>query len=323
MVEKTDGEGGIERRLGGIRQRPFHIVQVEASEKLRFVRDLVIHANGELIGHGLDLRRGRVGPGAVGSLGIVGQGIAGQDGGNPRIHGHMEYVARESCAVEAPALFGRRHRQHLRGPENLAEPLVLAEVVGAVPAIVKARNHNRPSVSESEFVPVETRNTPRLGDRPAVKEIPRVESGVADEFEHAAVQIVHPGFGDDLRIPRRSMPDFRRQHTRARFNFPDRVHVEVRERRPAHLRVGCVDAVHRKHGGAAALSVDRELLREVRGSVRVGLRARRQQQQLAEVALVERQRRYLLVRQVLAARGLRLRLRRLGAGLRERAAAGQ
>ena len=50
-----------------------------------------------------------------------------------------------------------------------------------------------------------------------------------------------------------------------------------------------IDAVHGEDGGGAALAVDRELLREVCGAVGVGLRSGSEQQQLAEIALVERE----------------------------------
>ena len=156
-------------------------------------------------------------------------------------------------------------------------------------AIVKARNHNRPPLVNPNSFRLKPGIRPGWAIDRRSKKFRASKAALRTNSNTLPCKSFHPGFGDDLRIPRRSMPDFRRQHTRARFNFPDRVHVEVRERRPAHLRVGCVDAIHRKHGGAAALSVDRELLREVRGSRSSGLVARRQQQQLAEVALVERQ----------------------------------
>ena len=101
------------------------------------------------------------------------------------------------------------------GSENLAEALVLAEVVGAIAAIVEARNHDWPAVGESEFVAVERRNTAGLGDGAAVEEIAGVEGGVTNEFEHAAVEVVDAGLGDDFGIARRSVSDFGGQHARS------------------------------------------------------------------------------------------------------------
>jgi hypothetical protein len=59
------------------------------------------------------------------------------------------------------------------------------------------------------------------------------------------------------------------------------------------------------HVRRAALTIHRELLREVGGAVGVGHGARRQQQQLAEVASVQRQARYFFGGKMLAPIGLR------------------
>ena len=69
----------------------------------------------------------------------------------------------------------------------------------------------------------------------------------------------------------------------------DRIHVEVGEGGAAHLGIADVGAVHGKGGFNAALAVDGELRGEVGGAVGVGHGAGGQQQQRAEVALVEGQ----------------------------------
>ena len=133
------------------------------------------------------------------------------------------------------------------------------------------------------------RNAARLGDGAAVEEVARVEGGVADELEDAAVQVVGAGLGDDVGEARRAVADFGGHHAGTGFDLLNRIDVEVGERGAAHFGVGGVDAVHGEHGGGAALSVDGELLGEIGGSVGVGLRAGGEQEQLAEIALVERQ----------------------------------
>ena len=84
------------------------------------------------------------------------------------------------------------------------------------------------------------------------------------------------------------MADFRRYHARKRLDSLHRVDVEVGKGGAAQLRVGGIDAVHGKHGGGAPLAIHGELLGEICRAVGVGHGAGRQQQQLTEVALVQR-----------------------------------
>jgi hypothetical protein len=98
--------------------------------------------------------------------------------------------------------------------------------------------------------------------------------------------------------------DFRRQDSGTRIDFLNRVHVEIGKRRATHLRIGGVDTVHGEDGCRAALAVYCKLLREIGGPVGVGHSAGGEEQQLAEVALVERQAGDFLARKALATTAL-------------------
>src|SRR4029077_966180 len=90
-----------------------------------------------------------------------------------------------------------------------------------------------------------------------------VERGVAEELEHAAVQVVGAGAGDDVGVARSAVADFGLHDAGTGLDFLDSVDVEVGKGGAAHLRVGGVDAVHGKDGGGTPLAVHGELLGEV------------------------------------------------------------
>lgn len=133
-----------------------------------------------------------------------------------------------------------------------------------------------------------------MGEAPAIQAylieiVSRVERSVTEKLEHAAVQRVRAGARDQVGISRRAVPDLGQHNSRTRLNFLDSVYVEVGKRSPTHLGIGGVHAIHGKNGGRTTLPIDRKLLREIRGPVRVRHRAGGQQQELAEIARVERQ----------------------------------
>ena len=101
------------------------------------------------------------------------------------------------------------------------------------------------------------------------------------------------------------MPDLRRHDSGIGLHFLDGIHVEVGKRGAAHFRVGGVEAVQGENSGGAALSVDRELLGKVGGSISVGHGAGGQQQKLAEVTGVQGKARNLSAGKAFSTTGLR------------------
>ena len=133
--------------------------------------------------------------------GVVGQGIAREDRGNRGIDGTLS-VSTELVGIGdevlAGALSWRGHGEHLRGSEDLAESLILAEVEGRFAAIVEVGQKDGAAVGESEFVAAEGRDAARLGDGGVVEVIARIEGGVAQELEERAVKSAAAGAGDDV-----------------------------------------------------------------------------------------------------------------------------
>ncbi len=118
------------------------------------------------------------------------------------------------------------------------------------------------------------------------------------------MHLVGPGLGDDVGEARGSVPHLCRDHSRTGLHFLDGVHIEIGKSGAAHFRIGGVEPVQGKHGSGAALSIDRELLGEIGGAIGVGHGARCQQQQLAEVARVQRKTRNLSAGKMLPAAAL-------------------
>ena len=209
--------------------------------------------------------------------------------------------------VEAGALSGGGHGHHLGGAEHLAKALVLREVEGALAAVVEMGEEHGAAVGESELVAAEGRNAAGIGGSGVVKVVARVEGGVAHKLKERSVKAAGAGAGDDVGETGGAAADLGGHPAGAGLDLLDRVHVEVGEGGAAHLGVADVGAVHGEGGLNAALAVDGELLREVGGAVGVGHGAGGQQEQLAEVALVERQLADGLAGELLAAGGAGLR----------------
>ena len=165
------------------------------------------------------------------------------------------------------------------------------------------RNHDRPAIGKSKFIAPERRN-PSLCRM--IEIIPRVKRRVAQKLKDRSVKAALPRARDDVRKASRPATDLRRHPPRARLNLLDRIHVEVRERAASHLGIARIRAVHGKRRLHAALPVDGKLLREVRRSVRVSHRACGQQQELAEVPLVQGQFTHRTARQLFTATCRRL-----------------
>jgi hypothetical protein len=163
------------------------------------------------------------------------------------------------------------------------------------------RQNHGAAVGKPELVAAEGRQPAGRGRRGVVEEVARIECRVAHKLENRAVKTASPGTCADIRKPRCTKADLRRHPARAGLNFLYRIHIEVGERRAAHFRIGGIRAIHRKRRFCFALAVDGKLLRKVGCAVGIGHRAGGKQQQLAEVALVQRQRAHLVARKLFAA----------------------
>ena len=223
----------------------------------------------------------------------------------PGSTGTVSDVAGKGRGVEAGALRGRGHGEHLGGSEHLAEALVLAEVEGLAAAVVEVGNDDGAAVGEAELVAAEGRNAAGVGDGGVVEVIAGVEGGVAQELEERAVEAAAAGAGDDVGEAGGAAADLGGHPAGAGLESPATAStLKLEKVAAAHLGIADVGAVHGEGGFDAALAVDGELLREVGGAVGVGHGAGGEQQQLAEVALVERQLADGLAGELLAAGGL-------------------
>ena len=120
-----------------------------------------------------------------------------------------------------------------------------------------------------------------------IEEISGIESGVADEFEGAAMDLVGAGFCDDVGEAGRAVADLSRHYAAAGLHFLNGVDVEIGKGGAAEFGIGGVRAVHCKNRGDAALAIYGELLREIGGAVGVRHGSGGEEQEFAEVAFVE------------------------------------
>ncbi len=284
MIEKLHRKARIDRRLVRIRRRAVHVVQAEACEQRRLVRQLVIHANRKLVRVRHYLRRRRERPRAKRARGIVRQRVSRQNRRDLRTHRHKQRVTgrsrrfRKGGCVDPFSFVGGRHRENLRRSQHLAETRVLAKEKCLPAPVINSRQHHRPADRHAEFVAHKRRNPPRVQVACVIKEIPRIESRIAHKFKRASMQLAGPGFRHHIRESRGALPKLRRHHSGVRLYLVNRIHAEIRKRRPAELRVGRRPAIHRKHRRYAALSIHCKLLGKIRRAVGVRHRARGQQQ---------------------------------------------
>src|SRR6185312_13502894 len=174
-----------------------------------------------------------------------------------------------------PSAFGgSRHRHHLRSSKHLAKTLVLNEVKGAIVAVVNVWNENWAAVGKAEFVTSKGWNSSRIGGRRVIKIIARVESRVAYKLEDRSVKSVDAAASDDVGEPRTAAADLSRHPSRTGLQLLHRIHIEIRKRRPTHLRIADVRAIHGKCCFHAALSINGELLGEICRPIGVGHGAR-------------------------------------------------
>ena len=93
----------------------------------------------------------------------MGYGIGRQNRRHLRIYRHVERVAGKRRGVQPLALCLGGHGKHLRGPQHLAETLVLPEEKRAIAALVNSRQRDRPAQGEAEFIAPEGRNAAGIG----------------------------------------------------------------------------------------------------------------------------------------------------------------
>ena len=264
----------------------------------------MIEAHRELIGIRDDPRRRFVGARAIGAAGIVRQRITREDLGDAWIHGNHQRIAGKSGGVEALALSRGRHRDHLGVTQHLPEALIFREIERTVAAVVPAGNHHRPAIGDAEFIADEGRNALRLRQRLAVEEIARVQRRVPQELERRSVKCVGAGTRHDIGITRGASADFGRHPSGTRVDLFHGIHIEIRERSSAHFGIARIRAIHGEDRRGTALAVDRELLSEIGSTVGIGHGAGGEQQQRAEVALVQGQIGHGFARQFLSSRAL-------------------
>ena len=171
-------------------------------------------------------------------------------------------------------------------------------------AVVQAWNHYGAAIGEAEFVADEWRDAPRLREGLPVEEIARIERRIAQELEHRPMHRIGAGSRDDIGEAGGAASDFGGHPAGTRSDFLHRIHIEVGECGAAHLGIARIGAIHGEYRRGPALSIDRELLRKIRSAVGVGHGARGEEQQLAEIALVQGQLRNGFARQFFSAGAL-------------------
>src|SRR5208337_5498236 len=153
----------------------------------------MIHAHGELVGVGDNLRRGGISSRAERAVGLIRKGVASQKRRNGRVHGDRQSVVGESRSVDAVSFRGGGHGEDLRRAEDLPETLILSEVKGVVPAVVDAGEYHRPAVGNAKFVACEWRDAPRINIARMIEIIPRVKRRIAHKLKSATVDLAGAG----------------------------------------------------------------------------------------------------------------------------------
>src|SRR5262249_49731581 len=138
-------------------------------------------------------------------------------------------IAGESCGVYALALCEGRYGEHLRGTKDLPEALILAEEESCAAAVVDRGDYNRATDGDAKLVTCERRNSALVEIAFVVEEIAGVESGVADEFEGAAMNPVGARLCDDIGEAGGAVADFRGHYAAAGLHFLNRIDVVVGE----------------------------------------------------------------------------------------------
>ena len=151
--------------------------------------------------------------------------------------GNDQGIARKCGGIEARALGGGGHRDHLGVAEHLPEALIFGEIERAVAAVVQAWNHHGAAVGQAEFIADERRDALRLRERLAVEEVARIERRIAQEFEHRSVDRVGARPGDDIGVTRRAAPDLGGHPAGTGTDLLHRIDVEVGEGSAAHFGI--------------------------------------------------------------------------------------
>jgi len=286
-VDVANPECRIDHGLIGVGGGPVQVVEVKADEELRFAGEAMIQAQGKLVCVGHHRRRAGVGVDSVRTNGIVRQWVARQHACHARVDRDHQGVPGKSSYVVTGTLLRGRHRKYLGGSQHLAKALVLAEVKRLAGAVVKTGQDDGAAIGKAELVAAEWGQPAWVGNGGVVKVISGIEGRIAQELKERAVETSAAGPGDDVGKAGASIANGRRHKTRLRLDLFDRVDVEVAEGGTAHLGIADVRTVHGKRCLNPALTVDGELLREVGSAIGIGHGAGSEQQQLAEISLIQ------------------------------------
>lgn len=142
-----------------------------------------------------------------------------------------------------------------------------------------------------------------MHDGAMIEEVARIKRRVTHELEDRAVHLRAAGLGDDVGKTRSPTANLGGHDAGTGVDLLDGIDVKIREGGATQFRIGSIEAVHGKHRGRAALPVHRKLLREVDRPVGVGHGPCGEQEQLAEVSLVQWQPGNLATGKLLAATG--------------------
>src|SRR5258708_3292485 len=123
MIEEFHPEIRINRSLIGVGGWPGDLVTAGAQEQSCLAGKAMIEPERSLIRSGDNFGGLREGARAVGAVGIVRQRITGEQRRDAAADGNGQRIPGKCGGVDALPLRGRRHREYLRGPENLPEAL--------------------------------------------------------------------------------------------------------------------------------------------------------------------------------------------------------
>ena len=206
VIEEQHSETRIDRGLIRIGEGSVNLIQTEAGHERRLVRNLVVHADGELVGPRYDFRRSRVGPIAKGSVRLVRLGIPIEHRHNRRVSRDGQRVSREARGIDALPL-RRRRRPGL--PESCP---VLAEILDTHRSRTcgyarhRSGAYNRSPIGEPKLISLERRNAAVSSRIFVIEIIASVERGIAQELEHAPVDMTDSRFRHNVGVTRCTMP---------------------------------------------------------------------------------------------------------------------
>jgi len=153
-----------------------------------------------------------VGACAVSSSRKIGQRVARderRDCGTDRNRERISRAIRKLQRINALALFSSGYWDDLRGAKNLTEALIFAEEKSLVASVINMRDRDGTANGDAKLVAREGRDAAGIHRGSVVEKIARVERGVAQKFERAAMNKIGAGFCDNVGEARRAVADLR------------------------------------------------------------------------------------------------------------------